>query len=114
MPGSSKKQPTLTPTSFHILLALADGPLHGYGIMLRLGEAGLRVGPGTVYGALSRMQQNGWVEEARVERARGPSGQRQRYALTPAGLDVLRTDARRVVETADRVRAHALLGGDGS
>ena len=114
MPGSSKKQPVLTPTSFHILLALADGPLHGYGIMLQLAEAGLRVGPGTVYGALSRMEQSGWVEESQVERARGPSGRRQRYALTPEGLDVLRADARRVVRDADLVRAHALLGDDGS
>ncbi len=114
MPGPSKKPPALTPTSFHILLALADGPLHGYGIMQRLGEADLRVGPGTVYGALSRMEQSGWVVEAQVERARGPTGQRQRYALTPVGLDVLRADARRVVRAADLVRAHALLGDDGS
>ncbi len=113
MSGSGNKQ-VLTPISFHILLALADGPLHGYGIMLQLAEAGLQVGPGTVYGALSRMEQSGWVEEFRVERARGPSGQRQRYALTPQGLDVLRADARRVVRAADLVRAHALLGDDSS
>jgi len=113
MPGSVQRQP-LTPISFHILLALADRPLHGYGIMLQLGEAGLRVGPGTVYGALSRMEQSGWVEQSDVERARGPSGRRQRYALTKEGLEVLRTDARRVVRAADFVRAHAVLGDDGS
>ena len=80
--------------------------------MLRLDETGMPVGPGTVYGALARMQRTGWVEEAQVERARGPSGKRQRYALTPAGLDILRVDAHRVVKAADLVRAHALLGDD--
>ena len=112
MPRSSKRRPALTPASFHIMLALADGPLHGYGIMQRLEEAGLPVGPGTVYGALARMERSGWVVEAQVERARGPSGQRQRYALTSAGLDVLRADSKRVVKAADLVRAHALLGDD--
>lgn len=107
-----RNQAPLTPTSFHILLALADEPLHGYGVMQRLASVGLRVGPGTVYGALSRMQQSGWVREAEVEPARGPSGRRQRYALTPAGLDVLRADARRVVQAADLVRSHALLSDD--
>ena len=114
MPKSLKKPPALTPTSFHILLALADESLHGYGIMQSLAEAGLPVGPGTVYGALSRMEQNGWVEEAEVERARGPSGQRQRYALTPAGLEVLRADATRVTKAADLIRAHPVLGRDRS
>jgi len=112
MTAPPKPVPALTPTSFHILLALAEGPLHGYGIMQCLHEAGLRVGPGTVYGALSRMQQSGWVEEASAERARGPSGHRQRYALTSLGLDVFRADARRLVRVADQVRAHALLGDD--
>ncbi len=114
MPKSLKKPPALTPTSFHILLALADKPLHGYGIMQSLAEEGLPVGPGTVYGALSRMEQSGWVREAQVERARGPSGQRQRYALTPAGLEVLRADANRVTKAADLIRAHPVLGRDRS
>jgi DNA-binding PadR family transcriptional regulator len=114
MPRSPKRPNALTPTSFHILLALADGPLHGYGIMQRLEEEGLPVGPGTVYGALARMEHSGWVKEASAERARGPTGQRQRYALTRSGLDVLRADAHRVVRAADLIRAHAILGDDGS
>lgn len=114
MSRSSKKPAALTPTSFHILLALADEPLHGYGIMQSLAEAGLPVGPGTIYGALSRMERSGWVKEAQVERARGPSGQRQRYALTPAGLDVLRADASRVTKAADLIRTHPVLGRDRS
>ncbi len=108
MARPNNAQPALTPTSFHILLAIAERPLHGYGIMQALAEVGLPVGPGTVYGALSRMVQTGWVEEAEVERARGPSGTRQRYALTLTGLDILRADAHRVVKAADLVRAQGL------
>jgi DNA-binding PadR family transcriptional regulator len=106
------KAALLTPISFHILLALADGPLHGYGIMRRLREVGVRVGPGTIYGALYRMQESAWIEEAQAERARGPSGQRQRYALTPAGRGILRADARRVIRAADLIRAHPIFGDD--
>lgn len=102
----------LTPTSFHILLALADGSLHGYGIMGRLAEAGIAVGAGTVYGALSRMQESGWVEEGESERSRGPRGRRQRFALTAVGLAVLRADAARVVRAADLIREHAVLTPD--
>jgi DNA-binding PadR family transcriptional regulator len=102
----------LTPISFHILLSLADGPLHGYGIMQRLRGAGVHVGPGTIYGALYRMQESGWIKEAQAERARGPSGQRQRYALTPAGQDALRADARRVIRAADLIRNHSILRDD--
>ena len=48
----------LTPAVFHILLALADGPLHGYAIMQAVGRsagASMPAGPGTIYGALQRM-----------------------------------------------------------
>lgn len=103
---------SLSPVSFHILLALADAPLHGYGLMLRLRDEGLRVGPGTIYGALSRMQETGWVREGRPEPARGPTGERVRYAVTAAGMRVLRAEAARVLRDADLVREHGRLGPD--
>ena len=112
--GSSKKpNPTLTQTTFHILLALADGPLHGYGVMQLAAGAGLKMGPGTIYGALHRMQESGWVEVTGSEKARGPLKQRQRYGLTTAGRAVLRVEARRVVHAADLVRERAVLAEDG-
>jgi len=102
----------LSPSAFHILLALTDGPLHGYAVMRRVADAGVKVGPGTIYGALHRMQQSGWVKPAGSEPARGPSGRRQRYELTPEGRGVLRSEAERVVHAADLVRAHAVLGDE--
>ena len=59
-------QPPLTAAVFHILFALADGPLHGYAIMQAVEEstgADMRMGPGTIYGSLQRMEEAGLVRE---------------------------------------------------
>lgn len=56
----------LTPAVFHILLALSDGPKHGYAIMKQVeldGGRSLRMGPGTLYGSLQRMSAAGLVAE---------------------------------------------------
>ena len=111
-PSHEQRSPLSTP-AFHVLLALTEGPLHGYGVMQHLTENGLEVGPGTIYGALHRMQQAGWVEQVAAEKARGPLKQRQRYGLTPEGRMVLRHEARRVVRAADMVRMREVLVDDG-
>jgi DNA-binding PadR family transcriptional regulator len=109
--GTAPEQRTpLSPPAFHILLALAEGPLHGYALMQQVADAGVKVGPGTIYGALHRMQEAGWVKPAGAEKARGRSGQRQRYGLTRAGRSVLQTEARRVVHTADLVLSPLVPG----
>ena len=64
MSDTAPAQP-LTPVVLHVLLALADGPLHGYAVMKRVEEdSGIAMGPGTVYGALQRLEEAGWIEEA--------------------------------------------------
>lgn len=110
---STEQRTPLSPPAFHILLALAEGPLHGYAVMQAVTEAGVKVGPGTIYGALHRMQEAGWVQQRGSEKARGPLKQRQRYGLTRAGRSVLREEARRVVHAADLVRMHAVLADEG-
>ena len=57
----------LTPVAFNVLLALADEERHGYGIILEVEErtgGGVRVGPGTLYGALKRLREGGMIEES--------------------------------------------------
>ena len=57
----------LTPSVFHILVALSDGERHGYGIMRQVAEdtaGSLQLGPGTLYGCLQRMLSAGLVEES--------------------------------------------------
>ena len=93
-------RPPLTPAVFHILLALSDGPLHGYAIMKRVEEESrLKMGPGTVYGSLQRLVDAGLVGEI------GPDGATDRrrgnaFALTPAGSDALQGEARRITRLA--------------
>jgi DNA-binding PadR family transcriptional regulator len=103
--------PPLTPAVFHILLALADGPLHGYAIMRgveRTAGPELRMGPGTVYGSLQRMEEAGLVAEAE-----GTGGERRRtFALTAAGRQALAVEAARLVRLADLVRARRLVPGE--
>ena len=52
----------LTPAAFHILLTLADGEKHGYGIMQEvavISDGQIKLGPGTLYGTLKRMLGDG-------------------------------------------------------
>ena len=87
-----------------IPVSLADGPKHGYAILEDIQQlAGVRLGPGTLYGALARLERMGLIAAlAAVER-------RRPYRLTAVGADVLRehlTSLQRVVSTGlDRLAA---------
>ena len=96
----------LTPAVFHILLALADGPLHGYGIMQAAeSTAGVAMGPGTIYGTLERLESAGMVKEVA-----GTGGDRRRvFALQPAGRAALREEARRLSRLVALVQARRLV-----
>jgi DNA-binding PadR family transcriptional regulator len=68
-----------------VLASLANGPLHGHAMIediVRL--SGTRLGPGTLYGAIARLEQNGWIEPLPAEDRRQP------YRITGEGLRVLR------------------------
>lgn len=71
--------------SLLILASLAAGPQHGYAMMDDIEAfAHVRLGPGTLYGALARLEQRGWIEPL-------PSDERRRpYRLTAAGAAALR------------------------
>ena len=58
--------------SLYILVSLSDGPKHGYAIMADVeGISGVPLGPGTLYGALARLEQRGLIESLEpVERRR--------------------------------------------
>ncbi len=106
----------LTPVVFHTLLALAGGPLHGYGISQEVEEASegrIRMGPGTLYGSLQRMQKAGLLRPAETTEAgvaEGPHAHRRRYyALTEEGEKALREEAGRIHQIAELLRARALV-----
>ncbi|HZN77493.1 MAG TPA: PadR family transcriptional regulator [Micromonosporaceae bacterium] len=68
-----------------ILSSLAGGDKHGYALVKDIDEfAGMRLGPGTLYGALSRLEQRGLVEALAADDRRRP------YRITPHGAEALR------------------------
>ena len=90
----------LTPAVFHVLLALVEGPLHGYGIMKRVeAESGLGMGPGTIYGSLGRLEDAGWVEERSTD-GEGDARRGKAFALTPSGREALSVEAARITRLA--------------
>lgn len=102
----------LTPVVFHTLLALFHGPLHGYAISQEVEAASqgrVRMGPGTLYGSLQRMQKAGLVERAEVAETDASHASRRRYyALTLEGKRALEAEALRLEH--DAARARAVLG----
>jgi DNA-binding PadR family transcriptional regulator len=90
--------------AFLILTSLADGPQHGYAMMEDIADfAGVKMGPGTLYGALARLEKLTWIEPLPMEERKRP------YRLTPTGREVLqqRLDSLQAVTTLGRTR----LGG---
>ena len=106
--------PPLTPAVFHILLALADGPLHGYAIMKRVEEdSGIAMGPGTIYGAVRRLTDAGWVREAPVDGGTDPRRGKV-FRLTDAGRRAFAAEAARITRLARLRGVRAALAEGGS
>ena len=81
-----------------VLASLADGPKHGYAMITDIGAfSGTVLEPGTLYGALARLEKAGWIVPLPAEDRRRP------YQLTAAGETALRSQLetmRRVVTAA--------------
>ena len=83
----------MAPAVFHILIALADQPLHGYGIMLDIAErsAGrVKLSPGTLYGSIKQMLEEGLIEEVSARTAAADDERRRYYRLTRDGREAAR------------------------
>jgi DNA-binding PadR family transcriptional regulator len=83
-----------------VLASLADGEKHGYAMMEDIQRfAGVRLGPGTLYGAITRLEERGWIRALESEDRRRP------YAITGAGKQYLEEQLAaldQVVKTAMR------------
>jgi DNA-binding PadR family transcriptional regulator len=89
----------MTPQVFHILLALADGQRHGYGIILEVARHTgdrIRLGTGTLYTAISRLVDAGWIAESGRRPGAGDDARRRYYGLTDAGREALRAESERL------------------
>lgn len=104
----------LSNLSFHILLALGDGPSHGYAVGKEVEQrSGGQLNPttGGLYQALRRLGEDGLVEPAPAAAARSPDARRQYFKLTALGRRVAGLEARRLNELVADARAKRLFGG---
>ncbi len=105
----------LPPAAFHILLALADGDRHGYGIIQEVeartgGE--LRLSAGTLYRSIQRLLEQGLLVEARERPAPELDDERRRYyRITPFGTAVARAEAQRLTRLVKMARAVGFAPG---
>jgi DNA-binding PadR family transcriptional regulator len=84
----------LTESAYYILLSLLN-TRHGYGIIQyveQLTEGRIRLGPGTVYGSLSRMDKDGWIQSEAEEQSK----RRKLYRITDAGKQLLFYEVNRI------------------
>jgi DNA-binding PadR family transcriptional regulator len=104
----------LSPAVFHILLALAEGPRHGYAVMrdidLRTDRV-VRVGPGMLYGSIKWLLADRFIAEVSPPRADAPNDveRRRYYQLTATGRQLLRAEASRLEAALDLARARRVL-----
>ena len=102
----------LRPVEFHILLSLAAGERHGYGIIQDIQARGDTAVPdlGTMYRALARMVENRLIEAADRRPAPDAGDERRNYyRITDVGLRVARAEARRLESLTRAARIGGLL-----
>ena len=109
-PGVDRLLP-LKPKVLHILLALADGPRHGYSIMQEVAartEGQVRVWPAAMYGALRELEDLDLIAES-GKRPSDDDERRRYFELTPLGKRVLGSEVRRLEAIVDHARASRAL-----
>jgi DNA-binding PadR family transcriptional regulator len=109
----ARQEKPLPSASLHIVLALLDGECHGYALIGRVAElsdGAVRMGPGTLYGTLNRLVDDGLIEETTDRVPRDDSERRRYYTLTASGHAVAVDELVRLQGLVHRIAAH-LPGG---
>jgi DNA-binding PadR family transcriptional regulator len=111
---ASRRNQTLKPRWFHILLALSDKDLHGSDIVrevLEQTDGELRLWPAMLYGSLEQMVDRALIEELTdtLERPVGASAKRRYFRITSAGRQLLASEADRMALMARLARAKNIL-----
>jgi DNA-binding PadR family transcriptional regulator len=99
----------LPAASMHIVLALLDGESHGYALMRRveeLSDGAVRMGPGTLYGTINRLVDDGLVVETTDRGARDETERRRYYELTANGRTVALDELARLRALVHKVGRH--------
>lgn len=103
----------LTPSLFHVLLALADGEKHGYAILKEVAQrtnGKVKLSAGTLYGIIKRLDESGMISEIAARPEVGLDDERRRYyKLTELGRQVAMAEAARLEEMVEMARAKRLV-----
>ena len=105
----------MAPAVFQILIALADQPLHGYGIMLDIAERSdgrVKLSPGTLYGSIKQMLEDAWIEEV-SGRGTVDDDRRRYYRLTREGREAARQEMARMSALLNHARLTSLRSNEG-
>ncbi len=100
----------LTHVAYHVLVALATKNRHGYSIIKHVAECTdgrVELEAGTLYAAIKRMRDEGWIEEATP--LPGTDSRRRTYSLTEWGRKVLRAESRRLESMVELARQARVL-----
>lgn len=109
--GSIQRYLPLKPAAFHILVALGDGPRHGYAIRSAVEEltsGAVTLWPVTLYGSIRELTEAGLIAPTNVKAGAGDDARRRYYELTQVGRRVLASETARlraIVEHAEQTRA---------
>lgn len=111
--AASDAPPPLTTPVFQILLSLVDDALHGYALIQDIRDrtgGEVRLTASTLYAAVKRLLDSGWIEEL----AQPPVGEkddprRRYYRITALGRDAARAEARRLERLTAQARAKRLI-----
>jgi DNA-binding PadR family transcriptional regulator len=101
----------LPPAFFHILIALGDGERHGYAIMQDVAQrtnGKVRLSPGTLYGSIRRMLDEGLIDEL-TRRPDDDDERRRYYRVTRFGRAVAAAEADRLTALLQHARASGLV-----
>src|ERR1051325_5739482 len=102
----------LPPATFHILLALANGDRHGYGIIQDVAartNGALRLGPGTLYRTIQRLLEQGLNVEPKRRSDPLDDPRRRYYRITPFGMAAARAETRRLTQLIRLAKVAGLL-----
>lgn len=101
----------LPAATFHILVALAEGELHGYAIIQDVEartKGTLRMSAGTLYRSVARTVEQGLISEVENRRTRAQDARRRYYRLTTFGTAVARAEVRRFAQLIRHARSRGL------
>jgi DNA-binding PadR family transcriptional regulator len=111
-----RKLDPLPAAAFQILLALADGDLHGYAIMRQVeAQSGgrVRLGPGTLYSSIQALVEEGLIEEVdQGGKSESPSERRRYYRLTSTGRKLACAEAEKLADLLRVARRKNILRGE--